>query len=108
MSKSVNGQNEEDERRDTTQDPPLMPTTEPVPVVCGRMSVEDIKDIEKFRLGVWIAKTSVVLMGIIITLTMSVFLYLSISTGTMPDAGVVFTLFNHLKELVVIVIDTGK
>ena len=72
------------------------------------MSVEDIKDIEKFRLGVWIAKTSVVLMGIIITLTMSVFLYLSISTGTMPDAGVVFTLFNHLKELVVIVIDTGK
>lgn len=73
-----------------------------------QMSVEDIKNIEKFRLGLWIAKASVVLMGTIVGVVSSTFAYLSYKMGTLPDAGALMTVFNQLKDILLIVIDAGK
>lgn len=81
---------------------------DPTGLNCNRMSVEDIKDIEKFRLGVWIAKTSVVLMGGIISIMAVMFAYVAYSTNSLPDAGALLSVFGQLKDIVTVVMSTGK
>jgi hypothetical protein len=70
--------------------------------------VREIKEIEKFRLGVWIAKMAVITM-MFMTLSITVlFIYTAYATKKLPDLSLLATIFGHLKEVIIVIIDSEK
>ncbi len=94
---------------------PEVPVTEvdiPLPPLVQRepmfYSADDVKDIEKFRLGVWVVKMCVATMMALVGLVAILFMYTAYSTQKLPDMAVLTTVFGHLKDVIVIIIDSEK
>lgn len=71
-------------------------------------SIDDIKELEKFRLGVWLAKTFVLMMATIVLGLIVLFITATYLTKTLPDLSILESIFNHLKDVVVIIANTEK
>ncbi len=72
------------------------------------LSVDDLKDIERFKLWVWIAKLVMLSMTGIVFICMALYGYTAYATKSMPDMGLFGTIFGHLKEVLVVVIEAQK
>lgn len=79
-----------------------------VPVILPPHSVEDMKELERFRLGVWLTKTIVLTMVTMLVSMMVIYTYTAYVTKSVPDMGVMGTIFGHLKEVFVIIIESQK
>lgn len=72
------------------------------------MDVESIKDLERFKFRMWIAK---LVMGSMVGLIMGLFLiymYTALVSKTVPDMALFGTIFGHLKEVLVVIIEAQK
>ena len=73
---------------------------------CEPTSLEHIKELEKFRLGVWIAKVFVILLAILVVGIMLIFSYISYVTQVLPDFNLITSILIQLKDVVITIIDT--
>ena len=78
------------------------PPTEHVP------TIEELKDLERFKLTVWVAKLVMLSMTGILATVIILYAYTAYVTKTVPDMGLFGSLFGHLKEVMVIIIEAQK
>lgn len=98
-------------RPDTT--PPAASVPAPaveaiVSIPASGPSVEDLKELERFRLGVWLAKLIVGSMMGLLFCVLGLYTWITYATKSLPDLGVLGTIFGHLKEVIVILIEAQK
>lgn len=70
--------------------------------------MDEIKELERFRLGVWLVKVFVGAMMILLAGILGIYTWVAYTSKTLPDMGVLGTIFGHLKEVIVIIIDAQK
>ena len=94
---------------------PAEAPTEPVPVAVAAepsippfQTLDDLKELERFRLGIWLTKVIVFATLVILFGLLGIYTWIAATTKTLPDMGVLGTIFGHLKEVIVIIIDAQK
>jgi hypothetical protein len=71
-------------------------------------SVEDIKEIEKTRLAVWLTKFSAVSATLLVGGFIVIFGYVAYSTQVMPTAPALNSLFGGIKDIILAILNAGK
>ena len=79
-----------------------------MPASLGKFSVQDIAELEKHRLSIWLAKFVVVLMALIIVVVLCSTAYFAVSSKTRPDATLLGAIFANLNDIVLAVLNAGK
>ena len=72
------------------------------------MDVESLKDLERFKLRVWIAKLVMGSMAGLIFFLVGMYMYAAVITKSVPDLALFGAIFGHLKEVLVVVIEANK
>lgn len=81
------------------------------PHVCStqeHLKLEDLKELERFRLNIWISKAVITMMIATIILGFVYSVYVFTRTQTTPDVTLFGTIFGHLKEVLVVVIGNSN
>ena len=63
-------------------------------------TVEEMKDIEKFRLGLWITKLFSILVATVLVSIVAAFLYVTVKTGIFGNIG---EITGVLKEIIKVI-----
>lgn len=72
------------------------------------MDVEAFKDLERFKFRVWIAKLAMACMAVLISGMVLLYMYAALTTKSVPDMALFGTIFGHLKEVLVVIIEAQK
>jgi len=72
------------------------------------MDVEAFKDLERFKFRVWIAKLTMASMAVLISGVVLLYMYAALTTKSVPDMALFGTIFGHLKEVLVVIIEAQK
>lgn len=71
------------------------------------LTAEEIIEIEQTKLGVWIAKVLVIFIISVTLFCLLVFTYIAYHTKTLPDIGVIASIFSNIKDIVFVIFDSG-
>lgn len=89
---------------DAASEKPEQPKGEEKPAAAAPLKLEEIKDLERFRLHIWISKVVISMMIAVMFTAFGLFIYVTTTTDHAPDLTFFTVIFGHLKEVLVVVI----